>query len=92
MSLLRVLGDEHKMRCRSPMEQMVMIDETSARSAGWRLAGYLLVVFLPFFGVSSAASWAQAPQTRAPVSLHGAGSTFAAPLYTKWIEEYGRAS
>ena len=66
-----------------------MINETSARSTGWRLAGYLLMVFLPFFGVSSAVSWAQAPQASAPVSLHGAGSTFAAPLYTKWIEEYG---
>jgi phosphate transport system substrate-binding protein len=73
------------------MEQMAMINEMSARSAGWRLAGYLLVVFLPFFGVSSAVSWAQAPQTSGPVALHGAGSTFAAPLYTKWIEEYGVA-
>jgi phosphate transport system substrate-binding protein len=73
------------------MEQMAMINETSARSAGWSLARYLLVVLLPFFGASSAVSWAQAPQASAPVSLHGAGSTFAAPLYTKWIEEYGVA-
>jgi phosphate transport system substrate-binding protein len=35
--------------------------------------------------------WAQSPQTSGPVSLHGAGSTFAAPLYTKWSEEYGVA-
>jgi ABC-type phosphate transport system substrate-binding protein len=68
-----------------------MMNETSARSAGWRLVGWLLVVLLPFFGVSSAVGWAQAPQASAPVSLHGAGSTFAAPLYTKWSEEYGVA-
>ena len=41
--------------------------------------------------MSSAETWVQAPQTSGEVSLHGAGSTFAAPLYTKWIEEYGVA-
>ena len=41
--------------------------------------------------MSSAASWAQSLQSEKPVSLHGAGSTFAAPLYKKWIEEYGVA-
>jgi phosphate transport system substrate-binding protein len=51
----------------------------------------LLALALVLFGVSSAASWAQSPQTSAPVSLHGAGSTFAAPLYNKWIEAYGVA-
>ena len=44
-----------------------------------------------FFGVSSTASWAQSPQTSEPVSLQGAGSTLAAPLYKKWIAEYGVA-
>ena len=33
--------------------------------------------------------WAQAARTTDSVSLHGVGSTFAAPLYKKWIDEYG---
>ena len=33
--------------------------------------------------------WAQAARTTHLVSLHGVGSTFAAPLYKKWIDEYG---
>ena len=33
--------------------------------------------------------WAQGARTTDSVSLHGAGSTFAAPLYKKWIDEYG---
>ena len=56
------------------------------RNQGWRLA-----LALTLFGVPSTANWAQTPQTSEPVSLHGAGSTFAAPLYKKWIEEYGVA-
>jgi phosphate transport system substrate-binding protein len=51
----------------------------------------MLVFSLTFLGVASAVCWGQGPQTSGPVSLHGAGSTFAAPLYTKWIEEYGVA-
>ena len=35
--------------------------------------------------------WAQEPRTGNSVTLHGAGSTFAAPLYKKWIDEYGVA-
>src|ERR1700674_2076276 len=76
---------------RSSMEQLAMISATSVRSAGWRLAGCMLVFSLTFLGVTSAVCWGQGAQTRGPVSLHGAGSTFAAPLYTKWIEEYGVA-
>ena len=53
------------------------------RNHGWRLA-----LALGFLGVSSVASWAQSPQTNGPVLLQGAGSTFGAPLYRKWIEEY----
>jgi phosphate transport system substrate-binding protein len=34
---------------------------------------------------------AQEPRTGNSVTLHGAGSTFAAPLYKKWIDEYGVA-
>jgi phosphate transport system substrate-binding protein len=39
-------------------------------------------------GSVSAPSWAQATKTSDSVALRGAGSTFAAPLYKKWIEEY----
>jgi phosphate transport system substrate-binding protein len=35
------------------------------------------------------ACWAQSAPTANPVTLQGAGSTFAAPLYKKWIDEYG---
>jgi phosphate transport system substrate-binding protein len=34
------------------------------------------------------AGWSQSATVPDPVSLRGAGSTFAAPLYRKWIEEY----
>jgi phosphate transport system substrate-binding protein len=68
-----------------------MINPVIRRSAGWRLSGYLFAFALPFSGLPSTASWAQNLQKSEPVSLHGAGSNFAAPLYTKWIEEYGVA-
>ena len=68
-----------------------MINPMVFRRLGWPLSGNLFALALTLFVLSSAASWAQAPQASAPVSLHGAGSTFAAPLYTKWIEEYGVA-
>jgi len=68
-----------------------MINLAIPRSAGRRLPGYLLALALSIFGAASATCWAQSPQTSGPVSLHGAGSTFAAPLYKKWIEEYGVA-
>ncbi|MGZ9082894.1 MAG: substrate-binding domain-containing protein, partial [Rhodoplanes sp.] len=38
-----------------------------------------------------AASWAQSGATAAPVSLNGAGATFPAPLYKKWIAVYQAA-
>ena len=38
-----------------------------------------------------AASWAQSGATTAPVSLNGAGATFPAPLYKKWIAVYQAA-
>ncbi len=59
------------------------------RHPDWRRACASLGFAFALFGVSGAASWAQAPQTSAPVSLRGAGSTFAAPLYRKLIDEYG---
>ncbi|MBL8259328.1 MAG: phosphate ABC transporter substrate-binding protein PstS [Candidatus Competibacteraceae bacterium] len=40
------------------------------------------------------AAFAQAPAAPAatgPITLHGAGATFPAPLYRKWIEVYGKA-
>ena len=37
----------------------------------------------------STTGWTQSAQQPPAISLHGAGSTFAAPLYKKWIEEYG---
>ena len=41
-----------------------------------------------FIGLINSTVWAQVPQTPGTISLHGAGSTFAAPLYKKWIEGY----
>ena len=58
---------------------------------GLRLSRNLLALALTLVAVASAACWAQNPQAGGPVSLHGAGSTFAAPLYAKWSEEYGVA-
>jgi phosphate transport system substrate-binding protein len=56
---------------------------------GSRSSRASLALAFTMFAVSGAASWAQAPQTSNPVSLHGAGSTFASPLYKKWGGEYG---
>ncbi|NVO17205.1 MAG: phosphate ABC transporter substrate-binding protein PstS [Rhodoplanes sp.] len=39
-------------------------------------------------GFPVAASWAQGAGPAAPVSLRGAGATFPAPLYKKWISIY----
>jgi ABC-type phosphate transport system substrate-binding protein len=36
-------------------------------------------------GLPVAAGWAQGASTAAPISLRGAGATFPAPLYKKWI-------
>jgi phosphate transport system substrate-binding protein len=41
-----------------------------------------------FIGLINPTVWAQSPRTPGTISLHGAGSTFAAPLYKKWIEGY----
>src|SRR5271165_1180802 len=46
------------------------------------MASRFAAVVILLLGPCCTASWAQS------VSLHGAGSTFAAPLYKKWIEEY----
>jgi phosphate transport system substrate-binding protein len=73
------------------MEKTAMINAVILHSWGCRRSGNLLVLALTLFWVSSEASWAQSPQTSGAVSLHGAGSTFATPLYTKWIDEYGVA-
>jgi phosphate transport system substrate-binding protein len=48
----------------------------------------LAMLFLSPIGTTC---WAQDLKATGSVALHGAGSTFAAPLYRKWIEEYGVA-
>jgi phosphate transport system substrate-binding protein len=68
-----------------------MNNEMVLPSPGLRLSRNLFALALALVAVASAACWAQSPQTSEAVSLHGAGSTFAAPLYKKWIEEYGVA-
>src|SRR5271169_1651997 len=65
-----------------------MINAVMLRIKGSRLSGNLLALAIALSGAPPA-SWAQSSQASEPVSLHGAGSTFAAPLYNKWIEEYG---
>ena len=48
----------------------------------------IAAIYLSPLGVTC---WAQYAKASGSVSLHGAGSTFAAPLYKKWIEEYAVA-
>ncbi len=46
------------------------------------------IAFAVGLGLLSTNSRGQGAGTTDPVSLRGAGSTFAAPLYKRWIEEY----
>ena len=69
------------------------------RASTYRISRRVLVAMM------TGARWRWPPFIRAPwappagrktpkaagVALHGAGSTFAAPLYKKWIEEYAVA-
>ena len=48
----------------------------------------VLLASLIVFAINNPTAWAQAQRSPDTVSLHGAGSTFAAPLYKKWIESY----
>jgi phosphate transport system substrate-binding protein len=54
-----------------------------------RNAAAVVTLGFTLVGAASTASWAQNAQTANVVTLHGVGSTFAAPLYKKWIGEYG---
>jgi phosphate transport system substrate-binding protein len=47
-----------------------------------------VAVALWLLGADGLVSWGQTPTHPEIVSLHGAGSTFAAPLYKKWIDEF----
>jgi phosphate transport system substrate-binding protein len=40
--------------------------------------------------ITSVAPWQRSIAETSQISLHGAGSTFSAPLYTQWIEAYHR--
>ena len=59
-------------------------------SARAPIAGRLAValVLIPTLGQLDAIGEAQGASADGGVNLRGAGSTFAAPLYKKWIEEY----
>jgi phosphate transport system substrate-binding protein len=49
-----------------------------------------VAAILALWAGSAVGIWAQGAKTgETVVTLHGAGSTFAAPLYKKWIDEYG---
>ena len=52
------------------------------------IARMIAAVVALSIGLPVAASWAQSARTAAPVSLSGAGATFPAPLYKKWIAVY----
>ena len=71
-------------------------DLLERRPTGFPVAGSsrLPVNLRPSVAISlspfGATSWAQDVRSSGSISLHGAGSTFAAPLYKKWIEEYAR--
>jgi phosphate transport system substrate-binding protein len=62
-------------------------DKTSYRVLLPMVSHFAAVAIL-LFGAFGATSQAQTLKTPDSVSLRGAGSTFAAPLYKKWIEEY----
>jgi phosphate transport system substrate-binding protein len=67
-----------------PMIGAVMAGRrSSCRPGRFLAAGFGAMLF--------AAGWGQSAASAERVPLNGAGSTFAAPLYTKWIEEYGVA-
>jgi phosphate transport system substrate-binding protein len=53
-----------------------------------RCSAVVATVLAALFGSATAASRAQDAGSQRPVSLRGAGSTFSAPLYQRWIEEY----
>src|SRR5215469_7636332 len=57
----------------------------SRRSRSSTLARRAFVAGLALAGTLSV----NATRAQAIISLQGAGSTFAAPLYKKWIDEYG---
>jgi phosphate transport system substrate-binding protein len=73
------------------IEEMKMISAAMRRCRRGRLSGRLLMLALAFGMLSNAAGWAQKAAAAERVTLTGAGSTFAAPLYAKWIEEYAVA-
>jgi ABC-type phosphate transport system substrate-binding protein len=49
--------------------------------------GAVLALVLSLVGLP-VASWGQSVQANGIIALRGAGSTLAAPLYKKWIQEY----
>ena len=53
-----------------------------------RCSAVVATVLAALFGSATAASRAQDAGSQGLVSLRGAGSTFSAPLYKRWIEEY----
>jgi phosphate transport system substrate-binding protein len=53
-----------------------------------RCSAVVATVLATLFGSATTASRAQDAGSQGPVSLRGAGSTFSAPLYQRWIEEY----
>lgn len=59
----------------------------AAASIAGRLA--LLSILMLMVAQLQTIGWAQGVSADETVALRGAGSTFSAPLYKKWIEEYG---
>ena len=51
----------------------------------------IVAAFALSIGWPVAAGWAQGAGTPSPMSLSGAGATFPAPLYKKWIAVYQAA-
>ncbi len=51
----------------------------------------IAAVFTLSIGLPVAAGWAEGAGTPSPISLSGAGATFPAPLYKKWIAVYQAA-
>ena len=62
---------------------------TLPNSRSTRTYAMVLALALGVTGVTGTGSFAQSSPSSGTTTLSGAGSTFAAPLYKKWIEEYG---
>ena len=63
-----------------------------SRSVVWQRTGAVLAVVIAFLGAALPALGQDAASSKAKILLRGAGATFPAPLYEKWIQAYRQRS